>query len=139
MGIFGSIMHKLGFGHDDALVDESTQTQEVASSDEAVADTAAQADESSVTESAATTAVDVTGKLDELAANSSEDLDWKSSIVDLMKLVGLDSSYAHRKELAAEMGIDGYEGTAEQNIELHKKVLTKLAENGGNVPADLLA
>ena len=137
MGIFGSILHKLGFGNDEALVDDSAASQEAEGATEAAA---AQAETSSAENTAAAaTTVDVTGKLNELAANGSEDLDWKASIVDLMKLVGLDSSYAHRKELAAEMGIDGYEGTAEQNIELHKKVLTKLAENGGNVPADLLA
>jgi hypothetical protein len=55
-----------------------------------------------------------------------------------MKLLDIDSSYAHRKELAAEVGIDGYKGTEDQNIALHKAVLSKLAENGGNVPADLI-
>jgi hypothetical protein len=55
-----------------------------------------------------------------------------------MKLVGLDSSYANRKELAQELGIENYHGTEEQNIELHKTVLAKLAENGGNIPQELL-
>lgn len=83
-------------------------------------------------------AVDVSEVLAEKAAAHSEDLDWKTSIVDLLKLLGIDSSYGARKELAGELGISGYEGTAEQNISMHKVVLQKLAENGGIVPAELL-
>lgn len=58
---------------------------------------------------------------------------WKTSIVDLMKLVGLDPSYANRKELAEELGMTDYEGTAEQNISLHHAVLNLLALEGGKV------
>ena len=58
---------------------------------------------------------------------------WKTSIVDLMKLVGLDPSYANRKELAGELGMEDYEGTAEQNINLHHAVLNLLAAEGGKV------
>lgn len=65
-------------------------------------------------------------------------LNWKSSIVDLMKLVGIDSSYANRKELAAELGDTNYSGSAEDNIALHKAVMKALAEHGGKVPAELL-
>jgi len=82
--------------------------------------------------------VDVSALLTEKAEANSEKLDWKVSIVDLLKLLGLDSSYGARKELALEVGIAGYEGTAEQNITLHKVVLQKLADNGGIIPADLL-
>lgn len=64
-------------------------------------------------------------------------LNWRTSIVDLMKLLGLDSSYANRKELAGEVGIEGYEGSAEDNIRLHKAVMSKLAAAGGKVPSDL--
>lgn len=58
---------------------------------------------------------------------------WQTSIVDLMKLVGLDPSFANRKELAGELGMEGYEGTAEQNIALHHAVLNLLAVEGGKV------
>lgn len=58
---------------------------------------------------------------------------WKTSIVDLMKLVGIDPSFANRKELAGELGMEGYEGTAEQNIALHHAVMNLLALEGGKV------
>jgi len=130
MGIFSSIMNKLGFG-DDEKQEEQAAAEEVSAAPE-------ESENLAETSEPVVVVVDVTAKLDDLAANNPEDLDWKVSIVDLMKLLGLDSSYGHRKELAAEMGIEGYEGTAEQNIALHKAVLVKLADNGGNIPADLL-
>jgi 3-oxoacyl-ACP reductase-like protein len=68
----------------------------------------------------------------------SADLNWRTSIVDLMKLVGLDSSLDNRKELATELGYTGAtDGSAEMNIWLHKAVMQELAKNGGNVPASL--
>ncbi|MEO1044807.1 MAG: DUF3597 domain-containing protein [Pseudomonadota bacterium] len=81
-------------------------------------------------------AVDVAERLD--AKPGADKLNWRTSIVDLMKLLGIDSSYANRKELASEMGRTDYEGSAEDNIWLHKQVLKELAANGGKVPADLL-
>ena len=66
-----------------------------------------------------------------------DDLNWKTSIVDLMKLVKIDPSYENRKELAQEMGNLDYSGTAEDNIALHDAVMTKIAKSGGVVPADL--
>ena len=85
---------------------------------------------------AALSEVDVEGNLAALAAG--KDLNWRTSIVDLMKLVGIDSSLANRKELAMELGYTGdLEGSAEMNIWLHKQVMQKLAANGGKVPADL--
>ena len=91
--------------------------------------------------SVAISEVDVVGKLSELAANSSEQLNWQASIVDLMKLLGMDSSLAHRKELATELGCpaDLMGDSASMNIWLHKTVLQQLAANGGNIPANLLA
>ena len=66
------------------------------------------------------------------------DLNWRTSIVDLMKLVGLDSSLDNRKELATELGYTGAkDGSAEMNLWLHKAVMQELAKNGGNVPASL--
>jgi hypothetical protein len=82
--------------------------------------------------------VDVAEVLDDLEDESDEDLDWRHSIVDLMKLLKLDSSLTARKKLATELGYTGNMGdSASMNIWLHKQVMTKLAENGGKVPADL--
>ena len=78
--------------------------------------------------------------LDGLAANNPEKLDWKKSIVDLMKLVGMDSNLAARKELAADLHYSGDPNdSATMNIWLHKEVLKKLAQNGGKVPQELLS
>ena len=85
--------------------------------------------------------VDVTGQLEKLAASRSrERLDWKVSIVDLLKLLGIDSSYENRKELATELGCPAEKmgDSAQMNMWLHKSVLQKIAENGGNVPPALL-
>ena len=71
------------------------------------------------------------------AIPGSDKLNWQTSIVDLMKLVRIDPSYANRKELAQEMGNTDYSGTAEDNIALHEAVLNKIAEAGGIVPGDL--
>ena len=83
--------------------------------------------------------VDVVSKLDELAA-SKPDLNWKRSIVDLLKLLGIDSSFASRKELATELNCpaDLMDDSAKMNTWLHKTVLKKIAENGGNIPVSLL-
>lgn len=93
--------------------------------------------------SAATTAldrVDVEAVLTKLAAQNSERLDWRRSIVDLMKLLNLDSSLAARKQLARELHYTGdTSDSAAMNIWLHRQVMQKLAENGGKVPADLSA
>ena len=83
--------------------------------------------------------VDVAAILDGMAAKNPEKLDWKRSIVDLMKLVGLDSSFAARKQLATELHYTGDPNdSASMNIWLHKEVLLKLSENGGKVPQELL-
>src|SRR5438876_713087 len=75
-----------------------------------------------------------------LAAKNPESLDWKGSIVDLMKLVGMDSSLSARKQLATELHYSGDQSdTAAMNIWLHKEVLRKLSENGGKVPQELLS
>ena len=88
--------------------------------------------------SAAATPVDVDAILTAEAAKAGQDLNWRTSIVDLMKLLGIDSSLANRKELAHELGYTGdLDGTAEMNIWLHKAVMRELAANGGKVPADL--
>ena len=88
---------------------------------------------------AAPAAVDVTAILDGLAAKSHEKLDWKKSIVDLMKLVGMDSSLTARKELAHDLHYTGDTAdSASMNVWLHKEVIKQLAANGGKVPPELL-
>jgi hypothetical protein len=84
----------------------------------------------------ARSSIDIEAVLD--AMPGADALNWRTSIVDLMKLVGIDSSYANRKELAVEMGNADYAGSAEDNILLHKQVMQALADNGGNVPDSLL-
>jgi hypothetical protein len=82
--------------------------------------------------------VDVAKVMSDLAAKSKEKLDWKKSIVDLMKLLGLDSSLEQRKLLADELGYSGdTNDSATMNVWLHKQVMQKLAENGGMVPDSL--
>src|SRR4029453_2811952 len=81
---------------------------------------------------------DVEAILQKLAAEVREDLDWRKSIVDLMKLLKLDSGLGARKQLAQELGYAGaLDGSAEMNIWLHKKVMTKFVERGGKVPDSL--
>ncbi|HMT81168.1 MAG TPA: DUF3597 domain-containing protein [Azonexus sp.] len=127
MGIFSNILSKLGFGDDKKDV---------------VAEAAPAGAEGSAAPAApvAISAVDVVSKLEGMAAAHAEKLNWKTSIVDLMKLLGLDSSLAVRKELAAELGCpaDKMGDSAQMNMWLHKAVLQKLADNGGNIPAELL-
>ncbi len=84
--------------------------------------------------------VDVVAKLEKLAAENPAQLNWKVSIVDLLKLLDIDSSGAARKELAEELGCpaDQMSDSARMNVWLHKEVLKKIAENGGNIPASLL-
>lgn len=82
--------------------------------------------------------VDVEAILSAQAANAGQPLNWRTSIVDLLKLVGIDPSLANRKELAQELGYTGaLDGSAEMNIWLIKAVMRELAANGGKVPADL--
>ena len=82
--------------------------------------------------------VDVEAVLTKLASENKEKLDWRKSIVDLMKLLNLDSGLGPRKELAKELGYTGdMNDSASMNIWLHKQVMQKVAANGGKVPADL--
>ena len=82
----------------------------------------------------------MTAVLDGLSAKNSEKLDWRKSIVDLMKLVDMDSSLASRKELAKDLNYTGdVSDSAKMNVWLHKEVIRKIAENGGKVPKELLS
>lgn len=132
MSIFSTIMAKLGFGGGTATATPAAATP--AAPAPAAAPTAAPA------APAAIAVVDVVSKLEGLAAANPSKLNWKTSIVDLMKLLGLDSSFGARKQLATELGCpaDKMADSAAMNIWLHKTVLAKLAANGGNIPKELL-
>ncbi|HEY0685367.1 MAG TPA: DUF3597 domain-containing protein [Steroidobacter sp.] len=93
---------------------------------------------SSTPATAPAAAVDVEAVLQQMAANQKQQLNWRTSIVDLMKLVGLDPSLENRKELARELGYKGdTNDSAAMNIWLHKQVMTQLAAHGGKVPPEL--
>lgn len=82
--------------------------------------------------------VDIEAVLDQLNAKNQQKLNWRSSIVDLMKLVGMDSGLQHRKDLAKELGYTGDSNdSAAMNIWLHAEVMKKLAQSGGKIPASL--
>jgi hypothetical protein len=85
--------------------------------------------------------VDVVAQLDKRAAANPQKLNWRASIVDLLKLLDIDSSFAARKELATELGCppELMGDSAKMNVWLHKTVLARVAANGGNVPQELIA
>ena len=80
--------------------------------------------------------VDVAASL--ASMDGADTLNWRTSVVDLMKLVGIDASYENRKALAHELGNADYSGSAEDNLALQRQVMKALADNGGMVPAELL-
>ena len=136
MSIFSKILSKLGFGHQEDTAANPAPSATPTPTAAAPAVPAA----SSVATPAPISAVDVTAQLEQLARDNPEKLNWRTSIVDLLKLLGLDSSLAARKELATELHCpaDKMGDSAQMNMWLHKTVLEKLAQNGGNVPKDLL-
>lgn len=131
MGFFNSILSKLGIGKAQA-----------AESDGSVADTAAPevAVAAEVQDANAVSVVDVVAQLEERAAANAQKLNWRVSIVDLLKLLDIDSSLTARKELATELNCPAelMGDSAKMNTWLHKTVLAKIAENGGNIPEELL-
>ena len=131
MGLFSNLLSKV-FGQQTA----ATSTPPPAA---AGAPAGAPAVASSGSTSPAAT-IDVTAVLDDLATKNSEKLDWRKSIVDLMKLVDMDSSLASRKELAKDLNYTGdTSDSAKMNVWLHKEVIRKISENGGKVPKELLS
>ncbi len=125
MSFFGNIMNKI-FHHGAA----KAATPAAAPAKPAVAGTAAAAPAA-----AAAAPVDVSAVLTQMASAKGGGGNWQTSIVDLLKLLDLDSSLTARKELGQELGVHaGADGSAEQNIALHRAVMTKLAANGGKVP-----
>ena len=148
MGFFGKILDKLGFGRDAAAATAPAPTAAGTAPSTAPAGPAAGTAGAPATTPAGPTAaapaaisvVDVVGQLEQRAAANPQKLNWRTSIVDLLKLLDIDSSLAARKELAVELGCpaDLMGDSAKMNMWLHKTVLAKLAANGGNVPKDLL-
>ena len=151
MSIFGSIMSKI-FGDKVPSATQASMTPSLGGAKPAAGTggatpVAAQAAPSAAPTSgspapaapqSAAAQVDVEAILDEMDEKSDQDLNWRQSIVDLMKLLKLDSSLAARKSLAQELHYTGdMNDSAKMNVWLHKQVMTKLAENGGKVPADL--
>ena len=140
MGLLSNLISKI-FSHSTPATAAATGG---ASAAPAAAPSTASAQPASASAAAAAPAapaktVDVAAILDGLAAKNSEKLDWKKSIVDLMKLVGMDSSFGARKQLAQELNYTGDPNdSASMNVWLHKQVLIKIAENGGKVPKELL-
>ena len=131
MSIFGKIMSAI-FG--------SSATAAPAGGGAAAAPTAAGGSSSPAASPAAAPAqtVDVAPILDKAVADKKEKLEWRTSIVDLMKALDIDSSLTARKELAHELGYTGdTNDSASMNIWLHKQVMTKLAANGGKLPPDI--
>jgi hypothetical protein len=143
MSVFGSIMSSI-FGSPAAAASAAPQPQpgpqpNGGAKARASAPPAAQASAKTQSAPAApTTQVDVAAVMDNLAKAADQKLDWRRSIVDLTKLLKLDSSLTARKKLAQELSFTGdTNDTAAMNIWLHKQVMIKLADNGGKVPAEL--
>ena len=151
MGMFSGIMEKLGFNKSAQQVAAASLTAGspqgappgAAPAAPTASPTASTSPPPPTTAQPAPTAmstVDVMGQLEKLAASNPQKLNWRTSIVDMLKLLGMDSSLTARKNLAVELGCpaDKLADSAQMNTWLHRQVLEKLAANGGNVPKDLL-
>ena len=132
MSFFSKILDKLGFDAGASKVEDMLRTPVPPKPDTATAGAAAAP--------AAMAAVDVEAQLEQKAAANAQKLNWRTSIVDLLKLLDIDSSLQARKELATELGCPPnlMADSAQMNTWLHKAVMQKLAANGGKVPAELL-
>ena len=132
MSIFSNILSKIFPPDHPAIVAAQALTAPVATA------TSTAPGASPSTPAASLPEVDVEQVLSSLASKNSQSLNWKTSIVDLLKLLGLDSSLSSRKELATELHYGGdMNDSATMNIWLQQQVMAKLAANGGKVPADL--
>lgn len=146
MGFFDKILAKLGIGDDDeapAPVPRPTPSPRPAPGPTPSATPAAPATPAPTAAPAAPRSVpmvDVVAQLEQRAAANPQQLNWRTSIVDLLKLLEIDSSYSARKELAVELGCppELMDDSASMNTWLHKAVLARIAANGGNVPPELL-
>jgi len=134
MSVFGSLMSKI-LGHS-ARVSEAKVNAARPSAPAAPA--AAPAATATVAAPAAVSMATIEASLEDMAASSKQKLDWRNSIVDLMKLVGIDSDITNRRALAHELGYTGdLNDSATMNVWLHKEVMRRMAESGGEVPANL--
>lgn len=137
MSIFGNIMGKI-FRHGQSKPAAPTGSAAPQTQPSPTQPTPAAAAPAAQPAPTQTQSVDVGAVLSEMASMKDGGGNYQSSIVDLLKLLDLDASLAARKELAGELNVHaGADGTAEQNIALHKAVMAKLAENGGVVPDSL--
>ena len=137
MGIFSNIYNKI-FHHSSDAAPAATPAAATTAPAAAPAAPAAAPAAPAAAPAAAAPVVDVEVVLVDLASKNAEKLNWRTSIVDLMKLLQLDSSLAARKELAQELHFTGdTNDSASMNIWLHRQVMIKLAENGGKVPEEL--
>jgi len=137
--IFGKPAHAEAAPADTAAVARGAEGAPVVVAANNTATPAAAVGTAAAATAAAKAPVDVMAILDAIDDKTDEKLDWTKSIVDLMKLLKLDSSLAARKSLATELGYTGDMGdSAKMNVWLHKAVMQKLADNGGVVPKDLL-
>lgn len=137
MGFFSNILQKLGIGKDSAAAAPAPTAAPTSAAPAATTATPANAPPAAPQP---IELVDVVAQLEQRAAANSQKLNWRTSIVDLLKLLEIDSSLAARKELAKELACpeDLMEDSAKMNVWLHKTVLARIAANGGNVPQDLL-
>ena len=141
MGILSNIFHKIFPGSHPAA--QNTSQADAGAQQRAPQPTQQPAQQPAQQPQAAPAAapmqqVDVEAVLNNMQQQSGQQLNWRTSIVDLLKLLGLDSSLQARKELAAELNYSGdTNDSASMNIWLHRQVMQKLAENGGKVPDDL--
>ena len=136
MSIFGNILGKIFPSHHPAVAGTTAAPAPTAGAAPSAAPAGAPAAPAAAP--AAMPAVDVEQILNQKAQQRSDKLNWRTSIVDLMKLLDLDSSITARKELATELHYTGdTNDSAAMNIWLHKQVMKKLADNGGKVPDDL--
>ncbi|MGO8738864.1 DUF3597 domain-containing protein [Rhodoblastus sp.] len=141
MSIFGSILGKIfGTTPAEAAAAAAPAADAPAPAADASAPAAAPAPDAPASVPAdVASKVDIAAVLDEMNEKNPETLDWRVSIVDLLKVLGLDSSLAARKQLAAELKYDGdANDSAKMNVWLHDKVIALVAANGGKVPGDLL-
>ena len=138
MGFFGNILSKLGFGDAVAAAPVITPPAEAAAPAAPAAPTASAP--AAPAAPAPITVVDVMAQLEQRAAANPQKLNWRTSIVDLLKLLDIDSSLQARKELAKELYCppELMNDSAQMNMWLHKNVLGHIAANGGNVPKELL-
>jgi 3-oxoacyl-ACP reductase-like protein len=137
MSVFDSIKNAI-FGHKASAAPPPTAAPAASPASPPVSTFSQPAAQAGASPSAQQPAVDVEAVLSGLAAKNTQKLNWQSSIVDLMKLLGLDSSLQNRTTLAKELGYTGNTAdSAAMNIWLHQQVMKKLAASGGKVPASL--